>query len=227
MTLSHIAVLGAEVKKASVEVAQASGAVRQEALRAAARALRAAQGEILEANEADLVAAQAAEIGATAIDRLRLDEGRIEAMARGLETVAGLPDPVGVTVDGSIRPNGLKVTRVRRPLGVIGVIYENRPNVTADAAGLCIAAGNAAFLRGSSTSIRSNVAVTAALRAGLVAVGLPAAAITLVEDTSHETAAAFMQLEGIIDCLIPRGGPALIGSMRAHATVTTSKSLRP
>ncbi len=219
MTLSHIAVLGAEVKKASVEVAQASGAVRQEALRAAARALRAAQGEILEANEADLVAAQAAEIGATAIDRLRLDEGRIEAMARGLETVAGLPDPVGVTVDGSIRPNGLKVTRVRRPLGVIGVIYENRPNVTADAAGLCIAAGNAAFLRGSSTSIRSNVAVTAALRAGLVAVGLPAAAITLVEDTSHETAAAFMQLEGIIDCLIPRGGPALIGSMRAHATV--------
>ena len=219
MTLSHIAVLGAEVKKASVEVAQASGAVRQEALRAAARALRAAQGEIIEANEADLVAAQAAEIGATAIDRLRLDEGRIEAMARGLETVAGLPDPVGVTVDGSIRPNGLKVTRVRRPLGVIGVIYENRPNVTADAAGLCIAAGNAAFLRGSSTSIRSNVAVTAALRAGLVAVGLPAAAITLVEDTSHETAAAFMQLEGIIDCLIPRGGPALIGSMRAHATV--------
>ena len=219
MTLSHIAVLGAEVKKASVEVAQASGAVRQEALRAAARALRAAQGEILEANDADLVAAQAANIGATAIDRLRLDEGRIEAMAQGLETVAGLPDPVGVTVDGSIRPNGLKVTRVRRPLGVIGVIYENRPNVTADAAGLCIAAGNAAFLRGSSTSIHSNVAVTAALRSGLVAVGLPAAAITLVEDTSHETAAAFMQLEGIIDCLIPRGGPALIGSMRAHATV--------
>lgn len=173
----------------------------------------------MEANEADLSAASLAGLSATATDRLRLDAGRLEAMAVGLETVAGLPDPVGATVAGSVRPNGLKVTQVRRPLGVIGVIYENRPNVTSDAAGLCLASGNAAFLRGSSSSIRSNVAITEVLRAGLREVGLPQAAITLVEDTSHETAAAFMQLEGVIDCLIPRGGPSLIASMREHATV--------
>ena len=181
--------------------------------------MRSRTQQILDANAVDLEAAAASGLGASVIDRLRLDGARVEAMAVGLETVAGLPDPVGATVDGSVRPNGLKVTRVRRPLGVIGVIYENRPNVTSDAAGLCIASGNAAFLRGSSSALRSNMAVTAALRAGLVEVGIPEAAITLVEDTSHETAAAFMQLEGIIDCLIPRGGPALIASMREHASV--------
>jgi glutamate-5-semialdehyde dehydrogenase len=219
MTASPIEILGAEVKAASRDVARSSGATRQAALRSAAAGLRAASGTILEANEADLSAASLAGLSATAMDRLRLDAGRLEAMAVGLETVAGLPDPVGATVAGSVRPNGLKVTQVRRPLGVIGVIYENRPNVTSDAAGLCLASGNAAFLRGSSSSIRSNVAITEALRAGLLEVGLPEAAITLVEDTSHETAAAFMQLEGVIDCLIPRGGPSLIASMREHATV--------
>jgi glutamate-5-semialdehyde dehydrogenase len=219
MTASPIEILGAEVKVASRDVARSSGATRQAALRSAAAGLRAASGTILEANEADLSAASLAGLSATAMDRLRLDAGRLEAMAVGLETVAGLPDPVGATVAGSVRPNGLKVTQVRRPLGVIGVIYENRPNVTSDAAGLCLASGNAAFLRGSSSSIRSNVAITEALRAGLLEVGLPEAAITLVEDTSHETAAAFMQLEGVIDCLIPRGGPSLIASMREHATV--------
>jgi len=219
MTSSPIALLGAEVKRASSVVARAPGSVRQAALRAAATTMRSRTQQILDANAVDLEAAAASGLGASVIDRLRLDGARVEAMAVGLETVAGLPDPVGATVDGSVRPNGLKVTRVRRPLGVIGVIYENRPNVTSDAAGLCIASGNAAFLRGSSSALRSNMAVTAALRAGLVEVGIPEAAITLVEDTSHETAAAFMQLEGIIDCLIPRGGPALIASMREHASV--------
>ena len=219
MTASPIETLGAEVKAASREVARSSGATRQAALRSAAKALRSDHSTILTANEADLRAAEDAGLTATALDRLRLDAVRLEAMALGLETVASLPDPVGATVAGSVRPNGLKVTQVRRPLGVIGVIYENRPNVTSDAAGLCLASGNAAFLRGSSSSIRSNMAVTAALRAGLAEVGLPEAAITLVEDTSHETAAAFMRLEGIIDCLIPRGGPSLIASMREHATV--------
>ena len=219
MSSSPIEILGAEVKAASRLVAKASGATRQAAIRAAARALRDRAPSILEANAADLAAAHGANLGLTAIDRLRLDEARLESMACGLETVAGLPDPVGATVSGTVRPNGLSVTRVRRPLGVIGVIYENRPNVTSDAAGLCLASGNAAFLRGSSSAIRSNMAVTSALRAGLAEVGLPEQAITLVEDTSHETAAAFMQLEGIIDCLIPRGGPSLIASMRQHATV--------
>ena len=219
MTLSPLESLGAEVKAASREVARASGAVRQAALRAAARALRSRAALILSANETDRSAAAAAGLSATALDRLRLDEDRLESMALGLESVAALPDPVGMTVAGSVRPNGLKVTRVRRPLGVIGVIYENRPNVTSDAAGLCLAAGNAAFLRGSSSSLHSNVAIVAALRVGLTDVGLPPAAVTLVEDTSHETAAAVKRLDGIIDCLIPRGGPSLIASMREHATV--------
>ena len=140
-------------------------------------------------------------------------------MADGLDAVALLKDPVGEVVGGSVRPNGLAITRVRSPLGVIGVIYENRPNVTSDAAGLCVAAGNAAFLRGSASALRSNVEVVGALRVGLEEVGLPPDAVALVEDTSHEIAAKFMQLDGIIDMLIPRGGPSLIASMRANATV--------
>jgi glutamate-5-semialdehyde dehydrogenase len=140
-------------------------------------------------------------------------------MADGLRTVAGLADPVGEIVDGWVRPNGLAVSRVRVPLGVVGVIYENRPNVTSDAAGLCVKAGNAAFLRGSGSALESNKAVVAVLRRALVKAGLPAAAVTLVEDPSHETAIEFMKLRGVIDCLIPRGGPGLIASMLEHATV--------
>lgn len=152
-------------------------------------------------------------------DRLRLTEDRVHAMADGLRKVAALPDPVGEVTEGWVRPNGLKVTRVRVPLGVVGVIYENRPNVTSDAAGLCLKAGNAAFLRGSSSALDSNRAVVALLRRAVVKAGLPEDAVALVEDTSHETAVAFMQLRGLIDCLIPRGGPALIGSLVEHATV--------
>jgi len=140
-------------------------------------------------------------------------------MADGLEAVARLADPVGEVVDGWVRPNGLRVERVRVPLGVVGVIYENRPNVTADAAGLCLKAGNAAFLRGSASAQATNLEVVAALREGLAAAVLPRAAVSLVEDTSRETVVAFMQLDGVIDCLIPRGGAALIAALREHATV--------
>jgi glutamate-5-semialdehyde dehydrogenase len=140
-------------------------------------------------------------------------------MARGLRKVAALPDPVGEVTEGWVRPNGLRVTRVRVPLGVVGVIYENRPNVTSDAAGLCLKAGNAAFLRGSSSAIESNRAIVALLRRAAVKAGLPEDAVALVEDTSHETAIAFMQLRGLIDCLIPRGGRSLIESLVEHATV--------
>ena len=140
-------------------------------------------------------------------------------MAGGLRKVAALPDPVGEVTEGWVRPNGLRVTRVRVPLGVVGVIYENRPNVTSDAAGLCLKAGNAAFLRGSSSALESNRAVVALLRRAAVKAGLPEDAVALVEETSHETAVAFMQLRGYIDCLIPRGGPALIASLVEHATV--------
>jgi len=140
-------------------------------------------------------------------------------MAEGLRAVAVLPDPVGEVVEGWRRPNGLRVERRRVPLGVVGIIYENRPNVTSDVAGLCWRSGNAAFLRGSSSALRSNMAIVAALKEGLAEVGLPTDAVALVEDTAHEVALEFMRLRGVIDVLIPRGGPSLINSMLEHATV--------
>jgi glutamate-5-semialdehyde dehydrogenase len=140
-------------------------------------------------------------------------------MAAGLRKVAALPDPVGEVVDGWVRPNGLRIERVRVPLGVVAIIYENRPNVTSDAFGLCLKSGNAAFLRGSSAAISSNLAIAAVLRDALTKAGLPPDALVLVEDTSHEAAAEFMRLREYIDCLIPRGGPALIRSVLDNATV--------
>ncbi|MGH9074829.1 MAG: glutamate-5-semialdehyde dehydrogenase, partial [Acidimicrobiales bacterium] len=157
--------------------------------------------------------------GATAIDRLRLTPGRVTAMAEGLREVAGLPDPVGEVADGWVRPNGLRVSRVRVPLGVVGVIYENRPNVTSDAAGLCLKSANAALLRGSSSAIASNRAVVSVLREAIAKTGLPADAVVLVEDTSREGAVAFMRLRGLVDCLIPRGGPSLVETVVECARV--------
>ena len=140
-------------------------------------------------------------------------------MADGLRAVAALPDPVGEVVEGYVRPNGLRVERVRVPLGVVGIIYENRPNVTSDAAGLCLKSGNVAFLRGSSSALESNRAVVAILREALVKAGLAADGVLLVEDTSHETALEFMRLRGVIDCLIPRAGRQLIELLLEHGTV--------
>ncbi len=211
--------LGQRAKAASRRVALASSAARNEALHRAADLLEERTDAVLAANATDLARAEAADAGETALDRLRLDAGRVTAMATGLRTVAALPDPVGQVVDGGVRPNGLRVERVRVPLGVVGIIYENRPNVTSDAAGLCLKAGNAVLLRGSSSAITSNLAVAAALRDGLDKAGLPADAVVLVEDTSHAAAVSFMQLEGVIDCLIPRGGPGLLASVLEHATV--------
>jgi glutamate-5-semialdehyde dehydrogenase len=153
------------------------------------------------------------------LDRLRLTDARLEGMAAGLHTVAALPDPVGEVLDGWRRPNGLEITRVRVPLGVVAIIYENRPNVTSDAAGLCIKSGNAALLRGSSSAIKSNVAIASVLRDALSKHALPEDAMILVEDTAYETATAVMQLTDYVDCLIPRGGPSLIKSIRDNATV--------
>ena len=211
--------LGQRAKAASRRVALASSAARNEALHRAADLLEERTDAVLAANATDLARAEAADAGETALDRLRLDDGRVTGMATGLRTVAALPDPVGQVVDGGVRPNGLRVERVRVPLGVVGIIYENRPNVTSDAAGLCLKAGNAVLLRGSSSAITSNLAVAAALRDGLDKAGLPADAVVLVEDTSHAAAVSFMQLEGVIDCLIPRGGPGLLASVLEHATV--------
>ena len=181
--------------------------------------LRSASLLILTANAEDLAAGEGADIGTTALDRLRLDDTRLEAMAAGLELVASLPDHIGERISQDVRPNGLRVERVRAPLGVVGVIYENRPNVTSDVAGLCIRSANAAYLRGSASALRTNLEVVAALQAGLVDAGLPAAAVSLVEDPSHEVAIEFMKMREVLDVLVPRGGPSLIASMLEHATV--------
>ncbi len=219
MTWPELEQLAGRVQSAARLVARSSSAVRDDALRLAADLLDEEWPTLVQANQGDLERARAAGMADAARDRLRLTEDRVHAMAAGLRKVAALADPVGEVTEGWVRPNGLRVTRVRVPLGVIGVIYENRPNVTSDAAGLCLKAGNAAFLRGSSSAIDSNRAVVALLRRAVVKAGLPEDAVALVEDTSHETAVAFMQLRGRIDCLIPRGGRALIESLVQHATV--------
>jgi glutamate-5-semialdehyde dehydrogenase len=211
--------LGRRVKAASRALAVASTDVKDDALRTAADLLVARSADVLAANEADLAAAAERGESPTVVDRLRLTPARVEAMAGGLRNVAGLPDPVGEVLDGWVRPNGLRITRVRVPLGVVAIIYENRPNVTSDAAGLCLKAGNGAFLRGSSGAIRSNTAVVAVLREAVAKVGLPADAVGLVEDTSREAAVEFMRQRDAIDCLIPRGGPSLIASILENATV--------
>ncbi|MDQ1402024.1 MAG: glutamate-5-semialdehyde dehydrogenase [Actinomycetota bacterium] len=219
MVTTALPELGARAKAASRIVALASSAQRDDALRAAADLLVDRTAEILAANRSDVDRATAAGTSPTVIDRLRLNGDRVEAMAGGLRQVAGLADPVGEVVGGWVRPNGLRIAQVRVPLGVVGIIYENRPNVTSDAAGLCVKAGNAAFLRGSSAAIDSNRAVAAVLRDGMAKAGLPDDAVVLVDDVSRESAVEFMQLRGVIDCLIPRGGKSLIEAILANATV--------
>ena len=189
------------------------------ALRGAADRLEADVAKLLGANADDVARGEAAGMAQGLLDRLRLDPGRIAGMASGLRQVAGLADPVGLVTDGWTRPNGLEITRVRVPLGVVAIIYENRPNVTSDAFGLCLKSGNVAFLRGSSAALASNMAIASSIRAALVDVGLPADALVLVDDASRESAVEFMQQRGHIDCLIPRGGPSLIRSILDNATV--------
>jgi len=210
--------LGLRAKGASRVLARASSAAKNAALLAAADLLEARTEELLAANVADVARADGTG-AAVAIDRLRLDPGRVASMARGLRQVAALADPVGEVAEGWVRPNGLRIRRVRVPLGVVAIIYENRPNVTSDAAGLCLKSGNAAFLRGSSSAIESNRAVAGVLREACAKAGLPADSVVLVEDISHEAAVAFMQLRDVIDCLIPRGGHALVAAVLEHATV--------
>jgi glutamate-5-semialdehyde dehydrogenase len=211
--------LGQRAQAAARRLAVASAAVKDAALNAAADLLVARADDILEANKEDVARADRSGTSATVIDRLRLSPSRIEGMAAGLRQVASLPDPVGEIIDGWRRPNGLEISRVRVPLGVVGIIYENRPNVTSDAAGLCLKSGNAAFLRGSSGAISSNRAIAAVLREAVAKSGLPEDSIILVEDTSRESVTEFMRLRGLIDCLIPRGGPSLIQAILDNATV--------
>jgi len=219
MAVTPISELASRSKDASRELATASSAAKDAALLIAADLLVERTDDILAANALDVAGAEAGGIAAGLVDRLRLTPERVAAMASGLRQVAGLADPVGEVLDGWVRPNGLHISRVRVPLGVVAIIYESRPNVTSDAAGLCLKSGNAAFLRGSSTAIHSNLAIAAVLRAAVAKAGLPEDSVIVVDDTSREAAVEFMQQVGLIDCLIPRGGASLIASIKEHATV--------
>ncbi len=214
-----MAELGARAKVASRALALAGTDTKNAALVAAADLLVAREVDILAANGRDVARGEASGATPTQLDRLRLSAAKLRAMADGLRQVASLPDPVGEITEGFTRPNGLRVAKVRVPLGVVAIIYENRPNVTSDAAALCIKAGNAAFLRGSGGAIESNKEITAALRDAMQEAGLPADSVILVEDTRHEAAVEFMRQRDSIDCLIPRGGPSLISSILENATV--------
>jgi glutamate-5-semialdehyde dehydrogenase len=218
-TPTPIPELAARAKVAARALAVASTAVKDAALHAAADLLVANAEAITEANAGDVARAEADGMAPPLVDRLRLDAARIEGMAGGLRQVAALADPVGRVSDGWVRPNGLRIERVHVPLGVVAIIYESRPNVTSDAFGLCLKSGNAAFLRGSSSAIDSNLAISEVLREALEKVGLPADALIVVDDVRREAAVEFMQQRGYVDCLIPRGGPTLIQSILDNATV--------
>ncbi len=212
--------IGSAALEASQVLALASTAVRNAALGAVARALRARCGDILAANATDMKAAQAARSGPAMLDRLRLDTARIEAMAAGAEAIAALPDPIGAVIAEWTRPNGLRIQRVRVPLGVIGIIYESRPNVTCDAGALCLKSGNAAILRGGSESHHSSQAIHACLVEGLRAAGLPDACIQLVP-TTDRAAVGYMlgAMTECIDVIVPRGGKSLISRVQQEARV--------
>ena len=214
-----VADLAQKVKAAAPHVAALTTDKKNQALRLVAQELLAATEEILLANAEDIARVEVEGVTATVIDRLRLTPEKIAAMAQGLEQVADLADPVGEITAQWTRPNGLSFTKIRVPLGVVGVIYENRPNVTSDAFGLCFKAGNAAFLRGSSGAFASNMALAKVIRRALQHAGITPDAMVLVEETSRQAAVTFMQQRGTIDCLIPRGGPSLIQSILDHATV--------
>lgn len=199
-------------KNASRRLATASRAAKDAALNAMAEALLADQDAVLAANAADIARAEQAGTPASLIDRLRLTPDRIAAMADGLRQLAGLADPVGDVVRGWTNANGVRVRQVRVPFGVVGIIYEARPNVTADAAGICLKSGNAALLRGSSSALESNRAIIAALRRGVESAGLPADAVQLVEG-GREVTAEMMAARGLVDVLIPRGGAGLINAV--------------
>lgn len=211
--------LGSQARKAAQVMARASALAKNAALTRAAHGLLADQDRILKANSGDMDQAVREGISGALLDRLRLTEARLTSMASGLSVVAGLPDPVGQVTAGFTRPNGLRMTRTRVPLGVVAVIYEARPNVTADAAGLCLKAGNAALLRGSSFALRSNLAIGRVIRDSLQQSDLPADAVQVVEDSSREGARALMQATEWVDLLVPRGGPQLIAAIEAEATV--------
>ncbi|MBP7062735.1 glutamate-5-semialdehyde dehydrogenase [Ferrovibrio sp.] len=211
--------LGQAARAAAAELAVADTAAKNRALLAAAEAIRAASAAILAANAEDMAAARAKQLSAALLDRLELNPKRVEAIAVGLEDIAALPDPVGAVMAEWTRPNGLHFKRVRTPLGVIGVIFESRPNVTADAGGLCLKAGNACILRGGSEGFRSSRAIHAALVQGLRAAGLPEAAIQLMPSTDRALVGAMLAAPQYLDVIVPRGGKSLVARVQAESRV--------
>jgi glutamate-5-semialdehyde dehydrogenase len=214
---------GRRARAASRQLACMSAGQKNAGLLAMADELLAGKSEILEANGRDVDAAKAAGLSAAMIDRLRLDEKRLAAMADGIRQVAALPDPVGEIIRDWTRPNGIRIQKVRIPIGVVGIIYESRPNVTSDAAVLCTKTGNATILRGGSESIHSNVAIAAALSRGGARAGLPADAIILIPVTDRAAVKHLCEMDQYLDCIVPRGGKGLIETVVSHARMPVIK----
>jgi glutamate-5-semialdehyde dehydrogenase len=221
--LQRVTEIARTAKKASRALALAPSAVRDAALCAAAQALRADEATILEANAKDLAAAQSKGLTDAMTDRLRLDHARLEDIAVACEAVAKLPDPVGEVTEDWTRPNGLRIIRRRVPIGLVAIIFESRPNVTVDAAALCLKSGNGCVLRGGSEAIHTNIALSKSFATGLRAAGLPAEAVTLLPFTDREAVPALGSLRGIVDIIIPRGGPGLIEAVVNSAKVPVIK----
>ena len=220
---AHVTAKARAAKEAARALALASTGAKNEALLQMARGLEEKVGPVLEANRADLARGQAAGLTPAFLDRLTLSEARIEGMAAGLRQVAALPDPVGETVEAWSRPNGIDISRVRVPLGVIGFIYESRPNVTADAAGLCLKSGNAVLLRGGSEALASNAAIVNVLGKAVEKAGLPADAVQVVDTADRAAVMAMLTLDRLIDLIIPRGGEEFVRLVAERATVPVLK----
>jgi glutamate-5-semialdehyde dehydrogenase len=211
--------MGTRARSAKAALSVMTSSQKAEALMAAAASIRRQSSDILAANAKDMEAGQARGLSSALLDRLLLNPMRLEAMAAGVEAVATLRDPVGMIIDESVRPNGLKFSRIRVPLGVVGIIYESRPNVTADAAALCFRSGNAVILRGGTEAVHSNRAIHSAMIEGIVASNAPADAILLVPDQDRALVGAMLAAHGLIDIIIPRGGKALVERVQTDARV--------
>jgi len=222
---SYILDLGRAARKASRELARADTVKKNAALTAMAAAIRRDQARLIESNQQDLASARAAGKDAAFIDRLTLAPAGIESMARGLEQVASLPDPVGEVSDLKQQPSGIRVGRMRVPLGVVAIIYESRPNVTADAAALCLKSGNACILRGGSESVHSNLAIAACVREGLLAAGLPEAAVQVVATPDRAAVGELLALNQYVDIVVPRGGKSLIERVMSESRIPMIKHL--
>ena len=223
--LDYMTRLGQAARQASRVIAGASTAQKNRALQATAAALDGARGELSAANELDLAAGRANGLDAALLDRLALTPARIDGMIEGLRQVASLADPVGAIRDMSYRPSGIQVGKMRVPLGVIGIIYESRPNVTIDAASLCLKSGNATILRGGSEAIHSNRAIAACIQRGLADAGLPAAVVQVVETTDRAAVGALITMPKFVDVIVPRGGKGLIERISRDARVPVIKHL--